>query len=71
MIEKQVSDVESPMSELLEKTNTPITPILGIRDVIGATILGEVADINRFGSGAKLVAFAAIHASVSQFGEYE
>jgi len=70
-IEKQVSDVESQMSELLKKIKTPITTIPGIGDVIGATILGEVGDIYRFSSGAKLVAYAGIDASVSQSGEYE
>jgi transposase len=70
-IEKQVSDVESQMSELLEKIKTPITTIPGIGDVIGATILGEIGDINRFSGGAKLVAYAGIDASVSQSGEYE
>ncbi len=70
-IEKQVSDVEKQMSELLEKIKTPITTIPGIGDVTGATILGEIGDINRFSSGAKLVAFAGIDASVSQSGEYE
>ena len=70
-IEKQVSDVESQMSELLEKIKTPITTIPGIGNIIGATILGEIGDINRFSSGAKLVAYAGIDASVSQSGEYE
>lgn len=70
-IEKQVSDVEKQISELLEKIKTPITTIPGIGDVTGATILGEIGDINRFSSGAKLVAFAGIDASVSQSGEYE
>lgn len=70
-IEKQVSDVEKQISVLLEKIKTPITTIPGIGNVIGATILGEVGDINRFSSAAKLVAYAGIDASVSQSGEYE
>lgn len=70
-IEKQVSDVETQMSELLEKIKTPITTIPGIGNVTGATILGEIGDIKRFSSGAKLVAYAGIDASVSQSGEYE
>lgn len=70
-IEKQVSDVESQISELLHKIKTPITTIPGIGDVIGATILGEIADINRFSNGSKLVAYAGIDATVSQSGEYE
>ncbi len=70
-IEKQVSDVESQMSELLKKIKTPITTIPGIGNVIGATILGEIGDINRFSNASKLVAYAGIDASVSQSGEYE
>lgn len=70
-IEKQVSDVETQMSALLKKIKTTITSIPGIGDVTGATILGELGDINRFSSGAKLVAYAGIDASVSQSGEYQ
>lgn len=70
-IEKQVSEVEKQMSVLLEKIKSPITTIPGIGAVLGAGILGEIGDINRFSSGAKLVAYAGIDASVSQSGEYE
>lgn len=70
-IEKQVADVEAQMSALLKKINTPITTIPGVGNVIAASILGEIGDINRFSSGAKLVAYAGIDASVSQSGQYE
>jgi transposase len=70
-IEKQVADVENQISELLDKIKSPITTIPGIGDVLGAVILGEIGDINRFSNGAKLVAYAGIDASVSQSGEYE
>lgn len=70
-IERQISDVEAQMSELLQKIKTPITTIPGIGDIIGATILGEIGDIKRFSNGSKLVAYAGIDASVSQSGQYE
>ena len=70
-IEKQVSDVEKQISKLLQKINSPITTIPGIGDTIAATILGEIGDINRFSSGAKLVAYAGVDAEISQSGEYE
>lgn len=70
-IEQQVSDVETQMSELLEKINSPITTIPGIGDVIGSTILGEIGDVSRFSNASKLVAYAGIDASISQSGEYE
>lgn len=69
-IEQQVADVEKSMSDLLEKINMPITTIPGISHVLGATILGEIGDINRFSNGSKLVAYAGIDATVSQSGEY-
>lgn len=70
-IEQQVSDVEEQISVLLEKINSPITTIPGIGNVIAATILGEIGDIHRFSSGAKLVAYAGLDAEISQSGEYE
>lgn len=69
-IEKQVSAVEEEISELLKKINSLITTIPGIGNVIAATILGEIGDINRFSNAAKLVAYAGIDATVSQSGEY-
>lgn len=63
--------METQISELLDTIKTPITTIPGIGTVTGATILGEIGDTNRFSSGAKLVAYAGIDASISQSGEYE
>ena len=59
------------MSELLEKIKTSIITIPGIGNSTGAIILSEVGDINRFSSGAKLVAYAGKDASVFRSGEYE
>ena len=69
-IEQQVHDVEIQIKQLLHKINTPITTIPGIGDIIGATILGEIGDIERFSNPSKLVAYAGIDASVHQSGDY-
>ena len=61
------------MSELVNKMNSPLFTIPGIGPVTGATILGEIGeigDIERFSTPAKLVAYAGIDASVSQSGEF-
>ena len=68
-IEAQVSDIEVETKKLLESINSPITTIPGIGPVIGATILGEIGDIKRFSTPAKLVAYSGIDASVAQSGE--
>ena len=70
-IEAQVADVETEIRQLLEKINSPITTIPGIGPITGATILGEIGDITRFSTPAKLVAYAGIDASVSQSGMYQ
>lgn len=68
-IEAQVSDVEVEINLILDKTNSPIMTIPGIGIVTGATILGEIGDISRFSTPAKLVAYSGIDASVNQSGE--
>lgn len=68
-IEAQVQDVEDEIEQLLEKVNSLITTVPGIGVITGATILGEIGDINRFSNPAKLVAYSGIDASVSQSGE--
>ena len=70
-IENQVKDIEDQISNLLDKINSTITTIPGIGKVTAATILGEIGDISRFSTPAKLVAYAGIDASVSQSGEYQ
>ena len=70
-IEGQVTDVELKISELVDKLNSPITTIPGIGKVIAATILGEIGDIKRFSTPAKLVAYAGLDSKVEQSGSSE
>jgi len=70
-IEGQVTDVEQKISELVDKLNSPITTIPGIGKVIAATILGEIGDIKRFSTPAKLVAYAGLDSKVEQSGSSE
>jgi len=70
-IEQQVSDTEKEIKSVMDRLNSPITTIPGIGPTLGAVILGEIGDIRRFDSPAKLVAYAGIDASVSQSGDSE
>ena len=70
-IEGQIKDCETKIKELMKKINSPITTIPGIGTVLGAVILSEFGDINRFDKTSQLVAYAGIDATVSQSGEYE
>lgn len=69
-LENQIEDLEKEISALLHQAGTAITTIPGIGDVLGAIILSEIGDINRFDSPAKLVAFAGLDVKVSQSGEF-
>lgn len=70
-IDNQVKECETKIKELMEKINSPITSIPGVGSVLGAIIISEFGDINRFDKPSKLVAFAGIDATVSQSGEFE
>lgn len=70
-IEAQVSDVENEIKTVLDRINSPITTIPGIGNTIGACILGEIGDIERFSNPSKLAAYAGIDATVRQSGEYQ
>ena len=47
-IDNQVKECETKIKELMEKINSPITSIPGIGSVLGAIIISEFDDINRF-----------------------
>ena len=70
-IEGQIKDCETKIKELMDKINSPITTIPGIGTVLGAVILSEFGDINRFDKPSQLVAYAGIDATISQSGEFE
>ena len=70
-IEEQIASVELEIEQLMSKLGTNIKTIPGVGSVIGAVILGEIGDIERFDNPSKLVAYAGLDASVSQSGKYE
>ena len=55
---------------LLEQTGSHITTIPGIGETLGAIILSEIGDINRFDAPNKLVAFAGLDVKIVQSGEF-
>ena len=69
-LEKQLSELEKQIADLLHQTNQYITTITGIGDVLGAIIVSEIGDINRFERPNQLVAFAGLDVTVKQSGEF-
>ena len=68
--ENQLSELEEQIANLLHETNQYITTITGIGDVLGAIIVSEIGDINRFERPNQLVAFAGLDVTVKQSGEF-
>lgn len=70
-LETQIEELDEQSSHLLKQVNQVITTIPGIGDTLGAIIVSEIGDINRFDAPNKLVAFAGLDVKVVQFGEFE
>lgn len=68
--ESQISELEEQLSQMLKQTGSYITTIPGIGDTLGAAILSEIGDIERFDAPNKLVAFAGLDVRVAQSGEF-
>ena len=62
--------MDRKIAEIMDTLDTPITTITGIGPTLGAYILSEIGDINRFSSAAKLAAYAGIDPTMRQSGEY-
>jgi transposase len=69
-LEKQLEELEKEIGLLLSQINAVITTIPGVGNALGAVIVAEIGDINRFDAPGKLVAFAGLDASVNQSGEF-
>lgn len=70
-LETQIKQTEDEIRQLMDSVHSVIETIPGIGPIIGATILGEIGDINKFSNPKKLVAYAGIDASISQSGQFE
>lgn len=69
-LQNQVSKLDEKIAVLLESLGTTIETIPGIGPVLGAIIVSEIGDINRFSHASKLVAYAGIDPTVKQSGEF-
>ena len=71
LLDKQLVRVEAEMTEIMKYYDSVIMTIPGIGYINGGMILGEIGDIHRFKSPAKLLAFAGLDPSVYQSGNFQ
>lgn len=70
LLEKQISEIEKIIAVQFAQFNTKLATIPGIGTTLGATILSEIGDINRFEKPKQLIAFAGMDPSVKQSGNF-
>ena len=71
LYDKQIHAIEKKIDQVMEQVNSKIKTVPGIGGVLGAMILGEIGDVNRFSSSKKLVAFAGLDPIINQSGRFE
>lgn len=71
LLEEQRAILDDKIEQFMSHIEQHITSIPGIGPVTGAAIIAEIADINRFDSPTKLVAFAGIDPTVYQSGDFQ
>jgi len=70
LLESQNSEIEKIIAMQFEQFNTKLATIPGIGTTLGATILSEIGDINRFEKPKQLIAFAGMDPSIKQSGNF-
>lgn len=69
--EKQLSDYDNAIAELVSSIPNPLTSIKGIGPVYSAGILAEIGDVHRFSGQAALAKFAGLAWSRNQSGDFD
>jgi transposase len=70
LLNRQVQEVESAITELIEQQPQYLTTIKGIGPVLAAILLAEIGDIWRFPSLESLVAYSGIDPSIFESGQF-
>ena len=68
--DNQIDRLEEAMENILNEIGSPILSIPGIGTVLGAMIVSEIGNIERFSNPNKLLAFAGLEPSVYQSGKF-
>lgn len=70
LLSEQILEYDKQIKIIMNQIDSPILTIPGIGYTLGAIIVAEIGDINRFSSPAKLLAFAGLEPSIYQSGKF-
>lgn len=67
----EIDEIENEIKIIMDKINSPILSIPGINYRMGAMIIAEIGDFNRFNSPDKILAYAGFSPSTYQSGQLD
>jgi len=70
-LDSEIHEIESEIKSIMVDINSPILSIPGINYRMGAMILAEIGDFNRFDSPDKILAYAGLSPSTYQSGQLD
>ncbi|MBO4998071.1 MAG: IS110 family transposase [Lachnospira sp.] len=70
-LDAEIEEIESEIKSIMDKIDSPILTIPGISYRMGAMILAEIGDFNRFRSADKILAYAGMSPSTYQSGQLD
>lgn len=68
ILSKEIDEIDSEIRRIMDEIDSPIMSIPGISYCMGAMILAEIGDFNRFSSPDKILAYAGMSPSTYQSG---
>ena len=70
-LDAEIDEIENEIKIIMDEINSPILTIPGISYRMGAMIIAEIGDFDRFDSPDKILAFAGMSPSTYQSGKLE
>ncbi len=70
-LDTEIKEIENEIKIIMDEINSPILTIPGINYRMGAMIIAEIGDFNRFDSPDKILAYAGMSPSTYQSGQLD
>ena len=70
-LSSEIDEIENEIKLIMDEINSPILSIPGINYRMGAMIIAEIGDFNRFDSPDKILAYAGLSPSTYQSGQLD
>ncbi|MBV4429695.1 IS110 family transposase [Clostridium tyrobutyricum] len=70
-LNSEIDEIEAEIKSIMDEINSPILSIPGINYRMGAMIIAEIGDIERFDSPDKILAYSGLSPSIYQSGQLD